>query len=153
MLMTVLNLATRKHYCGIQVHAEMMILRPVIWGACEAARFFTLSRITNQTVVFLAGPGSSHSPFVFGVDVCAVMQQVLHHSHAVIACCKVQRRRVTSLQIPAVHILSRAQLLQREWTHTEQYKYKCNRRSEHAEKKNTSLLCSLLSNVPFTHRH
>lgn len=53
-------------------------------------------------------------PFVFRVNVCAVVKQVLHHGDAVVAGGKVQRRGVAALQVPAVHILGRAQLLLRE---------------------------------------
>lgn len=52
-----------------------------------------------------------HSPLVFGVDVGAVVEQVLDHRHAVVTGRKVQRGGVTALQVPAVHVLGRAELL------------------------------------------
>lgn len=52
-----------------------------------------------------------HSPLVFGVNVSSVVKQVLHHRHSVIASCKVERRGVAALQVPAVHVLRAAQLL------------------------------------------
>ena len=57
------------------------------------------------------------SPLVLGVDVGAVVQQVLHHRHAVVAGGKVERRGVPPLQVPAVHVLRCAQLLPCTETH------------------------------------
>lgn len=77
------------------------------------------------------------------------MQQVLHHSYAIVACRKVQRRGVTSLQISAVHILSRAQLLQRESACTQN---NINMNATGLGNKFFPVLWSLLSNVPFTQK-
>lgn len=52
-----------------------------------------------------------HIPFVFGMDIGTMMQKVLHDRHTVIACCKVQGRRMAALQISAIHILRAAKLL------------------------------------------
>ncbi len=51
------------------------------------------------------------SPFVFGVDIGAVVQEILNHSHAIVAGGKVERSGVTSLQVSTVHILRGAKLL------------------------------------------
>lgn len=52
------------------------------------------------------------APFVLGVHVGPVVQQVLHHRHSVVTGGEMQRSGVAALQIPTVHILSRAQRLQ-----------------------------------------
>ena len=57
------------------------------------------------------GGGRLPVPFVFSVDVRSVVQQVLHHGHAVVAGGKVQRRGVAPLQVAAVHIRRVTQLL------------------------------------------
>lgn len=71
-------------------------------------RHFTalLSALTRPHV---RGP-----PFVLGVHIRPVVQQVLHHRHSVVTSSKMKRRGVSPLQVPAVHILSRAQRLQTE---------------------------------------
>lgn len=51
------------------------------------------------------------SPFVFGVDVGAVVQEILNHGHAIVAGGKVERRGVAALQVSTVHILRGAKLL------------------------------------------
>lgn len=58
-------------------------------------------------------PNTSVSPFVLGVHVRPMVQEILHHGHSVVAGSEVKRGRVPSLQISAIHILSRAQGLQR----------------------------------------
>lgn len=61
------------------------------------------------------------APFVLGVHVGPVVQQVLHHRHPVVAGSKVKGGGVSSLQVSAVHILSRAQRLWRDAeTHNDQ---------------------------------
>lgn len=45
------------------------------------------------------------------MDVCAVVQQVLHHSHSIVAGGEVERRGVSALQVSTVHILRGAELL------------------------------------------
>lgn len=57
---------------------------------------------------------ASVAPFVLGVHVGPVVQEVLHHWHSVVASSKVKRSGVSSLQISAIHILSRTQRLRRE---------------------------------------
>lgn len=54
------------------------------------------------------------APFVLGVHVGPVVQQVLHHRHSVVAGSKVKGGGVSSLQVSAVHILSRTQRLWRD---------------------------------------
>lgn len=51
------------------------------------------------------------SPFVFGVDISAVVKKVLDHGHAIVASGKVERCGVTTLQVSTVHILRGAKLL------------------------------------------
>lgn len=53
-------------------------------------------------------------PFVLGVHVSPVVQQVLHHGHSVVAGSKVEGGGVSSLQVSTIHILSRTQRLQRD---------------------------------------
>lgn len=54
------------------------------------------------------------APFVLGVHIGPVVQQELHHRHSVVTSSKVKRSGVSSLEVPAVHVLSCAQRLQRE---------------------------------------
>lgn len=56
-------------------------------------------------------------PFIFSVHIGPMMQQVFHHSHAVVACSEMQRGGVTALQITTVHVLRGAQLLRRTHKH------------------------------------
>lgn len=53
-------------------------------------------------------------PFVLGVHISPVVQQVLHHRHSVVASSKMKRSGVSALQVPTVHVLGRAQRLQTE---------------------------------------
>jgi len=49
--------------------------------------------------------------FIFRVDVRSVLQEVLDHSHLVVTGGKMQGGRQAPLQVTAVHVLSRAELL------------------------------------------
>lgn len=60
---------------------------------------------------FLSKNSQEISPFVFGVDIGAVVQEILNHSHAIVAGGKVERSGVTTLQVSTVHILRGAKLL------------------------------------------
>lgn len=54
---------------------------------------------------------TNSAPFVLGVHVGPVVQQVLHHRHSVVTGGKMKRRGVSALQIPTVDVLRRAQRL------------------------------------------
>lgn len=53
-------------------------------------------------------------PFIFGMHVCPMVQQILHHWHAVISCSKVQWCWMAAFQISTIHILRAAKLLWKE---------------------------------------
>lgn len=53
-------------------------------------------------------------PFIFGMHICSMVQEVLHHWYAVIPCSKVQWCWMTAFQISAIHILRAAKLLWRQ---------------------------------------
>lgn len=67
----------------------------------ESKKALVKSRADNRN----DGTGKEIAPFVFSVDVGTVLQQVLHHGHAVVSSCEVQRCGLTSLCVPAVHVL------------------------------------------------
>lgn len=53
-------------------------------------------------------------PFIFGMHVCPMVQQILHHWYSVISRSKVQWCRMTAFQISTIHILRAAKLLWKE---------------------------------------
>lgn len=54
------------------------------------------------------------SPFILGVYVGSVLQQELNNGQTVVAGGEMQRRGLSTLQVSAVHVLHRAEFLQRE---------------------------------------
>lgn len=78
------------------------------------------SRVSDEDALHFSQPHKEEaneidtpSPFVLGVHVGSVLQQELDDGQPVVAGREVQRRGLSTLHVPAVHVLHRTEFLRR----------------------------------------